>query len=217
MKHTDAVIMAMAMFAEEFGRKFEISKTRVDMWCKFLEGFTPDCIMAAATHILRTSKSDFPPPVGKVCDVAYNLSNGKLHAQTGEEAWENINRSLFFVEYTDTTKIEKPTISDMEQRAMDQVGDAWYFKHSSNPAQDRLSFIKAFNQLSDQQRDEKLALPEVRKVVDKNKLLQEGEKRKILPEVESTNPTKNPEYVDPEMISKFCADLEAKMAKRDDR
>ena len=150
----------MGMLIKGYGRRFEFNNdgSTAQFWEMMLDGFEPDILIQAATHIISISNSQWPPSPGEVRNAALDFSYGELIPQTAEEAFSAV---LMAIE-TDTTT----TLPKLTKAALKAVGGSWSVKNASSQSVIQTQFTRAYEGLQRRQRVNRLALPSVKQLVE---------------------------------------------------
>lgn len=170
IKDTEGAVKSiMATFVAEYGaNRFQINKQRKGMWIAALSRYHHKIILAAAEQILLTSKSEWPPTIGQMVDMARRLSNGELHEKSADEAWMRVQ------EYSRNADIPQDYIDDIEFECMRRVGGSHHIKTTNLIESTRAAFVRNYNELSEKKRIEQITSLDVMQLVEKRqKLLKE--------------------------------------------
>ena len=162
MTHSETITYIMELFVEEYGSaKFRVSDNRVKLWNKLLEGFDSETVLAAATHVLSMG-NEWPPPIGVIRETCLDFSYGELMPESAEEAWLHV--------YEYCTENDKVSLTQLQRFALKAVGGSWSVRNASSQSVIQAQFCKAYEQAHRRQRVNRLALPNVKQLVDKRAL-----------------------------------------------
>jgi hypothetical protein len=158
----------MTTFNEEYPGKFSLGKitpgdkkpSRLRVWEHVLREFTDEIILHAAMHLVST-RPDWPPDLATMRAQCVSLVHGELQDETGSEAWEQVVKKI---------NHEDVELSEMQKKALKQTGKTIYdLRQTTNLASDRSRYIEAFNNLISKRRMERITLPEVKRLVERNR------------------------------------------------
>ena len=160
MTHKQAITIIMGILIKGYGKRFEFNEdgSTAMFWEGILEGFEPNILIQAVTHAVSISTSQWPPTPGEVRDIALSFKYGELMPQSPEQAWRNV------CDYA-TDKIS--VINELEKATLKQVGGSWAVRHADNQQVIMAQFVKAFRQLQERQRIDRVTLPSVKRLVEK--------------------------------------------------
>jgi len=158
----ETVSNIMKIFNEEYPGKFNISQSRLAVWCQMLRECNPETVLAAAYHLVST-RPDWPPDIATVRRTVVYLSKGQLERPDPMGAWGNVIKKL------NNSEIELTQIESEAVKRVSSIGD---LRRSTNQTADRARFVEAFNGILDETDREWLALPEVKAIADKNAVKQ---------------------------------------------
>lgn len=193
-----AVTKAMTMFNEGYPGKFSLGTKQhpdnpnevpsmVIVWAHALEDFDEEIILTAALHLVTICKQ-WPPDLATMRDQCVMIASGELHAPTGMEACERVLMRHRGDESFELTALEK--------RAIKLVGTPTDIATNWKARSD---FIKTFDTLVEQRRLERVTLPEVLALVERN--------RPALPEPKPRPTIKEPACQQAEQISELVNGL----------
>jgi hypothetical protein len=161
----------MNLFVASYPGKFIVAKDdnghplTPRIWLLMLRDFDAGVVLHAAYHLATTHKT-WPPDVATVRDQAARLAHGEKTAPTGSDSWERV---LKRINPYDAEEESSVTLSELEKQAVAQLGGLYHLAHSSNQAADRARYIKAFDDLIAKQQLDRVTLPEVQALVDRNR------------------------------------------------
>lgn len=169
--HAEAIKMVMAMFLAEYGpSRFQVTKERQKLWEKMLCQFEPEIIVESAIQLLGTSKTEWPPVIGQLRDMALRLSSGLFFNPSPEEAWLRVMRWV-------TVEDSEIQLTEIERICLESVGGSHDLKCSRNIQADRATFKRVFVEITERERVEQLTSNNVKQLVSKQrKLLTNSEK-----------------------------------------
>jgi len=98
------------------------------------------------------------------------MSHGRLFNPSAEAAWEKIIKKI--------NRVEGIELTELEKKALLQTATIFDMRQSTNIESHRARYIKAFEKLVEQRTLERLTLPEVKRLVGKDRGLLETKSEK---------------------------------------
>jgi len=166
----EVIARVFKMIQEEYGTKFDVgteipeeeTTSKAKVWAHILREFEDETILSAALHLVSMS-NDWPPTVAAMREQCICLADGELHNETGSEAWEQVVSKMHH---------EEVELSDDQRKALKQTGRTMYdLRQLTIPAlgADRARYIEAFDNLQKKKKLERVTLPEVKALAERNR------------------------------------------------
>ncbi len=186
----ETIVYVMSIFNEEWGGKFALSDQRMEIWSTILADIDKEIILSAAMDMVSTGNA-FPPTIGQLRAKCIDIKHGELRIISAPDAWVYV-----------LAEIQKPEgsfsgLSGLTRGALKSVGTMFDLKRSENIGFERSHFIKAYTDLVEKQRIERVTLPSVKEVVNQN--------APALPEAPQSEP---PRFADPDDENRMLSDEE---------
>jgi hypothetical protein len=158
MNLNQAIKNLLDLLNESYQGKFKLTPLTPVIWTKMLRDIDTELILAAGYHLVST-RPDWPPDVPTIRNTAITLGGGVLKPDTGLDGWERVLRAI---------QGEEGILTVIDKKALAQTKPIVDLKTSATITADRATFIKAWDHLAEKVRLHKVALPEVRALVERN-------------------------------------------------
>jgi hypothetical protein len=122
---------------------------------------------------IGNTSEKFPPSVGQIRTRAIELSHGDVTRPTGSEAWERVcqwNRETGPINAV-PRRVSDIVLTELEKRALKQIGGTWAIDHTQSPDMLRAQFIKFYDQQISKTAVERNLAPWTKQLVDNTQLV----------------------------------------------
>ena len=175
----------MSALSTEYYGKFMVTPERVGLWQAGLDGLPVDIVYSATMQYISEGHP-FPPTWGQIRGIAINLRHGELRQVPGPDAWIAV---LEQVQGAGGSFRDLPALT---RAALKSVGTMYDLKRSENIGFERAHFLKAYAELAEKERIDRVSLPQIKQLAARN-----APEPKQLPRPEpAENP--RPDYNDPD-------------------